>query len=194
MHNGLNFDAPVIERLCGVKFKKGQVYDTLVTSRLLFPTRRSHALRTWGEDLGFEKGDWSVVIAANAASTGVAATFRPRESSALGWMGFSPGSFANSTTHSCPCAISSPSTCSLGYFSSHCKFPIACISGTTRRTIAISAGISSDVARRISTSSNLFVCPRFVFHSRRESAFRFIAATQACAGKCDPVVRSSALA
>ena len=59
-HNGIGFDAPVLNRLWGVAFDKESVVDTLVLSRLSDPSRAGgHSLRNWGNILGFAKGDHS---------------------------------------------------------------------------------------------------------------------------------------
>ncbi len=57
MHNGLTFDAPVLNRLLGTKIKVNQVIDTLILSQLFNPIREGHSLKAWGERLGFPKGD-----------------------------------------------------------------------------------------------------------------------------------------
>lgn len=57
-HNIIQYDLPVLKKLWGVAVKVGQVYDTLVASRLADPKRESgHSLRNWGDILGFPKGD-----------------------------------------------------------------------------------------------------------------------------------------
>ncbi len=66
-HNIIGFDAPALEKLSGGKKLTGQMYDTLLMSRVLSPDRYQHpaggnSLRNWGEFLGFPKGDhddWS---------------------------------------------------------------------------------------------------------------------------------------
>ena len=57
MHNGLNFDYPVITKLTNAKIKREKIFDTLVTSRFLDPRQRKHSLAEWGERLGYSKGD-----------------------------------------------------------------------------------------------------------------------------------------
>ena len=42
MHNGLNFDYPVILRLTDAKIKREKIFDTLVTSRFLDPKQIKH--------------------------------------------------------------------------------------------------------------------------------------------------------
>lgn len=49
-HNGCGYDLPVLEKLYAWKFE-GEVVDTLVLSRLNWPTLKSHALKAWGENL-----------------------------------------------------------------------------------------------------------------------------------------------
>jgi len=60
MHNGINFDAPVLRKNWSVTMKLSQVYDTLVASRLLNPSLEDgHSLEAWGKRLGYAKGDFS---------------------------------------------------------------------------------------------------------------------------------------
>ena len=60
MHNGINFDAPVLRKNWNVTMKLSQVYDTLVASRLLNPSLEDgHSLDAWGKRLGYAKGDFS---------------------------------------------------------------------------------------------------------------------------------------
>lgn len=62
-HNLIGYDIPVLERLWGLSVASERVVDTLVLSRLYDPSRQGgHSLRSWGETLGFPKGDhddWS---------------------------------------------------------------------------------------------------------------------------------------
>lgn len=71
MHNGLQYDAPLLEKLYGYTYK-GTIIDTLVLSRLLKPKRpipyncpvknRPHSVETWGYRVGRgkpEHKDWS---------------------------------------------------------------------------------------------------------------------------------------
>ena len=59
MHNGINFDAPVLRKNWNVTMKLSQVYDTLVASRLLNPSlENGHSLEAWGQRLGFPKMDY----------------------------------------------------------------------------------------------------------------------------------------
>ena len=58
MHNGLSFDAPVLNRLLGTSIKPSQVLDTLILSQLFNPLRDGgHGLRAWGDRFNFPKGD-----------------------------------------------------------------------------------------------------------------------------------------
>ena len=60
MHNGISFDAPVLNRLLGCGIKLNQIRDTLIESQLYNPIRDGgHSLEAWGKTLGFEKGDFS---------------------------------------------------------------------------------------------------------------------------------------
>lgn len=62
MHNGISFDAPVLNRLWKTKIRLNQVYDTLVVSRLLDPSReKGHSLEAWGQTLGTQKIDYTAV-------------------------------------------------------------------------------------------------------------------------------------
>ena len=62
MHNGISFDAPVLNRLWKTKIRLNQVYDTLIVSRLLDPSRETgHSLEAWGNSLGFHKIDYAAV-------------------------------------------------------------------------------------------------------------------------------------
>jgi len=58
MHNGISFDAPILNRLAGSSIKLSQVRDTLVESQLYNPIREGgHSLGAWGERLNFPKGE-----------------------------------------------------------------------------------------------------------------------------------------
>ena len=60
MHNGICFDAPVLRRNWNITMKQSQMYDTLVSSRLLNPSLEGgHSLAAWGQRLGFAKGDFN---------------------------------------------------------------------------------------------------------------------------------------
>ena len=59
-HNLIGYDLPVLKRLWGLSVASDRVVDTLVLSRLYDPSRQGgHSLRSWGETLGFPKGDHS---------------------------------------------------------------------------------------------------------------------------------------
>lgn len=55
-HNIIDFDIPFINKLYQWT-PKSRIYDTLIFSRLIHPTRESHALEAWGKDLGFLKAE-----------------------------------------------------------------------------------------------------------------------------------------
>ena len=58
-HNIIGYDLPVLEKITGFKWE-GAVQDTLVMSRLGHPNREAgHSLESWGNRLGFSKGDHS---------------------------------------------------------------------------------------------------------------------------------------
>ena len=60
--NIIAFDAPVLNRLWKTKIRLNQVYDTLIVSRLLDPSRETgHSLEAWGNTLGFHKIDYKAV-------------------------------------------------------------------------------------------------------------------------------------
>tara|TARA_B100001123_G_C15292586_1_gene1017962 strand:+ start:449 stop:2089 length:1641 start_codon:yes stop_codon:yes gene_type:complete len=60
MHNGISFDAPVLNRLTGSNIKLNQIRDTLIESQLYNPIRDSgHSLEAWGQRLNFSKGDFN---------------------------------------------------------------------------------------------------------------------------------------
>lgn len=57
MHNGIAFDHPALAKL-DFHFDNKKIYDTLIVSRLVNPIREGgHSLRSWGEQLGFSKGE-----------------------------------------------------------------------------------------------------------------------------------------
>jgi DNA polymerase I-like protein with 3'-5' exonuclease and polymerase domains len=59
-HNGISFDVPVLERLLGIVFDSIEIEDTMVLSQLDEPRKDGgHSLASWGERLGFDKGDHS---------------------------------------------------------------------------------------------------------------------------------------
>ena len=58
MHNGVSFDAPVLNKLLGTRIKISDVIDTLILSQLFNPIRpEGHSLAAWGERLDFSKGE-----------------------------------------------------------------------------------------------------------------------------------------
>ena len=58
MHNGVSFDAPILNRLTGSNIKLSQVRDTLIESQLYNPIREGgHSLEAWGDRLNFPKGE-----------------------------------------------------------------------------------------------------------------------------------------
>ena len=60
MHNGINFDAPVLRETWKISIMPSQVCDTLVLSRLLSPSLEGgHSLDAWGKRLGFLKGEFN---------------------------------------------------------------------------------------------------------------------------------------
>ena len=61
-HNVISFDAPILNRLWKTKIRLKNVFDTLILSRLLDPSReRGHSLESWGESLGKKKIDYKKV-------------------------------------------------------------------------------------------------------------------------------------
>jgi DNA polymerase I len=63
MHNGISFDAPVMNRLTGTRISVDQIEDTLILSQITNPMRdNGHSLDAWGRVLNFPKqefNDWS---------------------------------------------------------------------------------------------------------------------------------------
>ena len=58
MHNGLSFDAPILNKFTGSSIKPSQVRDTLIESQLFNPIRETgHGRRGWGDKFKFPKGD-----------------------------------------------------------------------------------------------------------------------------------------
>jgi len=58
-HNFIDFDAPILTKLENVSFDGLLVTDTLILSRLQNPQREGgHSLKSWGDRLGFPKGDY----------------------------------------------------------------------------------------------------------------------------------------
>ena len=61
-HNGIGFDFPVLNRSWKTKIRLKNVFDTLIVSRLLDPSReQGHSLEAWGLTLGFRKIDYAAV-------------------------------------------------------------------------------------------------------------------------------------
>ena len=61
-HNGIGFDFPVLNRSWKTKIRLKNVFDTLIVSRLLEPSReQGHSLEAWGNTLGFHKIDYTAV-------------------------------------------------------------------------------------------------------------------------------------
>ena len=56
-HNGVDFDGPALYKLYP-QFTGIKIFDTLVLSRMLFPERKVHSLKSWGVELGILKGDY----------------------------------------------------------------------------------------------------------------------------------------
>ena len=58
MHNGVSFDAPILNRILGCGIQLNSVRDTLIESQLYDPLREGgHSLEKWGEKLNFPKGE-----------------------------------------------------------------------------------------------------------------------------------------
>ena len=56
MHNGVAFDAPILNRLAGTNIKLPQIEDTLIMSQLFNPERiNGHSLDSWGKRFGLPK-------------------------------------------------------------------------------------------------------------------------------------------
>lgn len=59
-HNGIGFDLPLLTSLWKVTFPNNLVFDTLIVSRLLEPSRENgHSLEAWGNSLGCQKTGYS---------------------------------------------------------------------------------------------------------------------------------------
>tara|TARA_R100001015_G_C4629162_1_gene189800 strand:- start:1254 stop:2903 length:1650 start_codon:yes stop_codon:yes gene_type:complete len=57
MHNGISYDAPVLNNLLGTTIKPSQVIDTLILSQLIYPLiDGGHSLKMWGIRLKIYKG------------------------------------------------------------------------------------------------------------------------------------------
>jgi len=60
MHNGLSFDARIMNKFLGTHIKVSDVTDTLILSQLYNPIRvAGHSLGAWGERLNYPKGEHS---------------------------------------------------------------------------------------------------------------------------------------
>lgn len=60
--NGIAFDFRLLNSLWKTKIRLNQVYDTLIVSRLLDPSRENgHSLESWGERVGTGKIDYAAV-------------------------------------------------------------------------------------------------------------------------------------
>lgn len=58
-HNIIGFDAVILNRIWKTKIRLKNVFDTLIVSRLLDPSRENgHSLEAWGQTLGFHKIDY----------------------------------------------------------------------------------------------------------------------------------------
>ena len=58
MHNGLSFDAPILNKLLNTNIKPSQIIDTLILSQLFNPIRDDgHSLEAWGKKLQMPKGE-----------------------------------------------------------------------------------------------------------------------------------------
>jgi DNA polymerase I-like protein with 3'-5' exonuclease and polymerase domains len=58
MHNGLSFDAPLLNKFTNSSIQSNQIRDTLLESQLFNPIRdKGHSLKAWGEKLNFNKGE-----------------------------------------------------------------------------------------------------------------------------------------
>lgn len=61
-HNLISFDAVILNRIWKTKIRLKNVFDTLIVSRLLDPSRENgHSLEAWGQTLGFHKIDYAKV-------------------------------------------------------------------------------------------------------------------------------------
>lgn len=61
-HNIIGFDAPVLNRSWKTKIRLSQVFDTLIVSRLLDPSReQGHSLEAWGNTLGVKKTNYKAI-------------------------------------------------------------------------------------------------------------------------------------
>jgi DNA polymerase I-like protein with 3'-5' exonuclease and polymerase domains len=61
-HNGIGFDFRVLNNCWKTRIGLKNVFDTLIVSRLLDPSRETgHSLEAWGQTLGFHKIDYAAV-------------------------------------------------------------------------------------------------------------------------------------
>lgn len=61
-HNIISFDAPILNRIWKTQIRLSQVFDTLIASRLLDPSReQGHSLEAWGRTLGVEKINYRAI-------------------------------------------------------------------------------------------------------------------------------------
>lgn len=59
MHNGISFDAPLLNKFTGSDIKVDQIDDTLIKSQLYNPIRDGgHSLESWGNFFNHKKGDY----------------------------------------------------------------------------------------------------------------------------------------
>ena len=58
MHNGISFDAPLLNKFTNSSIQSEQIRDTLLESHLFNPIREEgHSLKAWGEKLNYPKGE-----------------------------------------------------------------------------------------------------------------------------------------
>lgn len=61
-HSIISFDAPILNRIWKTQIRLSQVFDTLIASRLLDPSReQGHSLEAWGRTLGVEKINYRAI-------------------------------------------------------------------------------------------------------------------------------------
>ena len=59
MHNGVSFDAPLLNKFTGSDIRVDQIDDTLIKSQLYNPIRDGgHSLESWGNFFNHKKGDY----------------------------------------------------------------------------------------------------------------------------------------
>ncbi len=60
--NIIGHDAPILNNIWKTRIRLSQIFDTLIVSRLLDPSRENgHSLEAWGQTLGFRKIDYAKV-------------------------------------------------------------------------------------------------------------------------------------